>query len=243
VSFIKRAPELAEEILLKAASPLPESLRSFSRDLLEKKAVDERERLQLPVRMTLADLQKIAHGKQVDLPKIASVSSEEFGDVAESLRKIAARGERELAEDVFMTAAAMVESRQEKAAMPIPRARILPSPAEPTLGERFRGLFVSRTSPTGQKIRKFRAHGEAEIAKVEASTPGTDAYRGVTERTHAAGMRAEEAAAGKRTSKTIGEAVKGIPATAGALGVGAVAAAAAGKKDEKKIVAERAFSS
>jgi hypothetical protein len=56
-------------------------------------------------------------------------------------------------------------------------------------------------------------------------------------------MEGLEAEQGKRTSKSIHEAVKGIPTAAGAIGVGAAATAIAGKKDEKKIVAERAFSS
>lgn len=119
---MKRAPEIAEEILAKVAG-LPKSLQSFPRELLEKQAADRREKLELPKPMTLADLQKTASDNQVDLPKIASVKPEEFSSIAADLVKIAER-QSDDSEDVMLTAIAIVAQRhlEKEAAAKVPKA-------------------------------------------------------------------------------------------------------------------------
>lgn len=89
-SFVKRAPEIAEEILLKAAeSRLPSGLKAFSKSLLNKEASDDREKLSLPTRMSLAELQKLAHENKTDLPTVEITSVDDWSDTAASLVKIA----------------------------------------------------------------------------------------------------------------------------------------------------------
>jgi hypothetical protein len=101
-SFVKRAPEIAEEILLKAASSrLPDALKSFSKTLLNKEASDDREKLSLPSRMSLAELQKLAHDNKTDLPIVSVASADDWSDVAASLVKIASRHKDEASKEIF----------------------------------------------------------------------------------------------------------------------------------------------
>lgn len=224
MSFVKNAPEIAEEILLKAAS-LPEGLRSFSRSLLEKQAVDTREKLQLPTRMTLADLQKMAHSNEVDLPKVASVKSDDFADIASQLRKVAERRDEDLAHEIFETAVALVASKQTKEAA-VPRLNLT---APPTLLQRVRAGIMPH-SPIGQEVREFHARGEQRISGVEAKTPGSKAYAAETEREHAKKWREQQADKEKSHATTTRGAIKALPAIATGS---AAAVIGAGKLTEK----------
>ena len=114
--FVKRAPEIAEEILLKAAdSHLPKDLRSFAKELFEKQASVDEEKLELPKRISLDDLKKMAQAKGVDLPKV-DVNTNAAPEVATDLRKIAERAEKDEINDVLSTAAAIFLEGREKVA-------------------------------------------------------------------------------------------------------------------------------
>jgi hypothetical protein len=113
-SFVKRAPEIAEEILLKAASGyLPDVLRPYAKALLSKEASDDREKLVAPERMALSELQKIAHSNKVSLPVITSVNSDDWSSIAGDLVKVASRHEAENGREIFENAAAMVALKKE----------------------------------------------------------------------------------------------------------------------------------
>lgn len=228
MSFVKSAPEIAEEILLKTAG-LPDSLRSFPRTLFEKEAVDTREKLQLPTRMTLSDLQKLAHETKTDLPRIAGVQSDEYTDVASQLRKIAAHAEEEEAREIFETGAALAASKTAAAA-------ILKFPAKdiPTVGTKIKAFFGSPAAK--EKTIKFEQH----LSGLKAESAGTREYSAVTEREHAKGMRELVEKAQKEHSKRIGEGIKAIPGAAGAAAVGIAGAAALKPQEKKTIQAERA---
>jgi hypothetical protein len=101
-SFVKRAPEIAEEILLKAASGyLPDVLKPYAKNLLTKEASDDREKLVAPGRMSLAELQKLAHSNGTDLPAVSVTNVDGWSETAASLVKIAGRHRDEASSEIF----------------------------------------------------------------------------------------------------------------------------------------------
>lgn len=112
-SFVKRAPEIAEEILLKASdSRLPGDLKAFSKSLLNKEASDDREKLVAPARMSLADLQKVAHENKTVLPSVTVSSVDDWADTVASLTKVAADHDAANAREIFENAAALVATKE-----------------------------------------------------------------------------------------------------------------------------------
>lgn len=112
-SFVKRAPEIAEEILLKASdSRLPGDLKAFSKSLLNKEASDDREKLVAPARMSLADLQKVAHENKTVLPTVTVSSVDDWADTVASLTKVAADHDAANAREIFENAAALVATKE-----------------------------------------------------------------------------------------------------------------------------------
>jgi hypothetical protein len=119
---VKRAPEIAEEILLKVSdSRLPSDLKAFSKALLSKEASDDREKLVAPARMSLAELQKIAHSNGTSLPVVAVTNVDDWADTAASLTKIASRHETENAREIFENATALVATKTSAARMNVGR--------------------------------------------------------------------------------------------------------------------------
>jgi hypothetical protein len=222
-SFVKRAPEIAEGILAKmAALPiLPDGLRSFSKDLLTKEASTEEEKLQAPKRMSLAELQKLASGNKVDLPKVAAVSTDSSSEIADALKKIAARHEEENAEDVFASAAAIV-AHQKEAISPTAVGELSAAVKKlsPTKKEKsFFGLPVKHISPG------TLAHGKTKAQKrlLSEATPGDILHGEAHKKTRDIARATAEGEAGKELQQTIRGVGKGLPA----LGIGTAAAVTA----------------
>jgi hypothetical protein len=239
-SFVQRAPAIAEEILAKTAS-LPESLRSFTKNLLTKESSkDEGDRLELPKRMTLGELSKIAHENKVDLPKIHGVKSDDYAKIASELVAIAKREEQREANEVFESAAAIVAANHEKQAAQGAAAKMIGGAAG--VVARPHGLFARMRPGAGGHLAKaehemFKAKHQAALAKV----PGTPEHS-----TARAGAAVEETAraperAAERRSELAEKAIAITPMVA--AGVGAPLAAAAllaskgrgEKKEEVKI--------
>jgi len=239
-SFVRRAPDIAEEILAKTAS-LPESLKNFTRALLTKEASDEKDRLELPKRMSLSELSKLAHTNKVDLPKVPDVQTDDYSKVASELLAIAKRGEEAEAREIFETATSIVASGHEKVARG----------GSATLGGGLRLApkphgFLSRIIP-GAGGYKARAEHEMFLAKKHEALgkiPGTPEHTSIEgERAVAAKARAEAAEAARgpeRRSELAEKAIAVAPMVA--AGVGTPLAAAAllrggngRKKEEVKI--------
>ncbi len=232
-SFVKRAPEIAEGILAKVAAlpVLPEGLRSFSKDLMSKEASSEEEKLQSPKRMTLAELQKLASGNKVDLPKVASVSTDSSSEIVASLRKIADRHEQENAEDVFAAAAAIVAHSKEAAQITgaAGEAKAMLKALKPSKAE-ARWSWIPGT--VGAKKVK------AQKRYIEEITPGERLREEAIERSVLAKRQEGLGEAAKERTLTMREIGKGLPA----LGIGTAAAVAAphalspGKREKIQVV-------
>jgi hypothetical protein len=231
-SFVKRAPDIAEEILLKA-SELPSSLRSFSKSLLTKEASLDKEKLELPKRISLSELQKLASENRVDLPNIGAVDSSEYGTVSSQLVKIAKRHEEETSRDILASAAALVASRETKEAARVtatPRS-LGPRPQAPGFWSRqFGRLFPG--GEHGARLREYQLRRAAYEGQLERRIP-----RPADPLVEAEKVKAERAA---QTGRTVEKAIAVMPLTA--LGVGTPLAAAAllrggekAKKEEVKI--------
>ncbi len=186
-SFAKNAPEVAEEILSKVAS-LPKELSDFSRALLTKEASGEKEKLALPARLSLADLQKMASGNKTDLPKVDGVSSDDWKKIASDLSSIAKRGEEEEARDVLAGAAALVAHRKEAVVARITQAPI----ASPTAGTRIKAFFGH--TPSKQHVELDSLRHQVEVGKlrkklpkdplVQAEEVKADAAKSISEKRH-----------------------------------------------------------
>lgn len=160
-SFVKSAPELAEEILAKTAM-LPKDLKSFPRELLEKEASTETEKLELPKRLTIADLQKIASEKKIDLPNPGPVKADDYASVAGELKKIAKAHEEETAKDVFINAAAIVVHQKESGL-----GGALSSMIPGTAAYHTR-MFARETAQAARAAPRAKIHGTPEFrAKIE----------------------------------------------------------------------------
>lgn len=228
-SFVKKAPEIAEEILRKAAS-LPGPLSAFSRDLLTKEASDEREKLALPKRMTLDDLRKVAASKGADLPKVASAPTSEFSKVAAELRAVVERGEKEIAEDILATAAALVMQKQ--AAVSIGMGR-----GTPGVLTRVKAFLGSK--PAKYDVAEWEAVRRGQVAKAMEKDPTSPVAQLKHERQRDIAEAKAQEAASRHRSQTAEKMIAATPAIG--LGVGTPLAAAAllksdkGKKEEVKI--------
>lgn len=232
MSFVKNAPEIAEEILLKAAE-LPEGLRSFSRSLLEKQAVDTREKLQLPPRMTLADLQKMAHSNEVDLPKVACGKSDDFADVAGQLRKVAERRDEELSQEIFQDAAALVAAKHEKA------AKITLPADSASFAQRMHAKFISNKSPLSLAVQTQEAEGQAALSLARAKIHGSHEHTAARDVAKSEAHSKNEAAAAKSHAKLVTHGIGAIPAVATGVGAAVAGAAALKPGDKKEFKAER----
>lgn len=243
-SFVQSAPEIAEEILLKI-SGLPKGLKSFPKDLLSKEASDQTEKLELPRRMSLAELQKIAHKNEVDLPKIGSVSSDSWSDICGDLRKIAEVNEEAQAREVFETGAAM--AAQTKIAMPpagavvqaagrvarAPRPRVsaprgavgtgpTPQPRHP--------LARIFSEPATREHAAWRAHQEAGMAKI----PGTAQHASASEASRQSAATKNEGEASRGRHELASHAIATAPMLGLAAGTPLAAAAILKSKDKSK---------
>lgn len=227
--FVKRAPEIAEEILAKVAS-LPAGLQTFSQDLLTKTAAPAEEKLVYPGRLSLEDLRKAAAGRGVDLPKVAAVPTADAEKVAGDLRALAKRAAAAAAEDIALTAAAIVAEGQEKAAMrvqPRPRTRV-PRPAP--VGRATSVLAAQPHNPFkrlfSEKSRRehelWRAKANEQMGKVEGTPQHTQR---MGEKALADEARHREDASKRRTDFAE-KAISAAPAMGLAVGVPLAAAAA-----------------
>jgi hypothetical protein len=174
---VQRAPAIAEEILAKTAS-LPESLRSFTKDLLTKESSkDEGDRLELPKRMTLGELSKIAHENKVDLPKIQGVKSDDYTKISSELVTIAKREEQREANEVFESAAAIVAANHEKqAAKGRAAAKLLGGGTFGVAKPKLHGILGRLPIAPGYTQRRAEhelatAVQARDVAKVQATTP------------------------------------------------------------------------
>lgn len=239
-SFVRRAPEIAEEILAKTAK-LPESLKPFTRNLFEKEASQDTDRLRLPARMTLADLQKLASGNKVDLPKVASVKAEEYGSVADGLRKIASRAAEETKADVLAAAVTILEKdaarAAARAAVRPPRAPRPPAAPPAAVGsgvqpkQHFLGgmLWPSHRAEHVRWKQLFKAE--------EAKIPETAAYK-AREAREAFGLKEKaETEALKQSPELKRQLIGTLPMAGLAVGVPLAAAAAlrGGKNKEESV--------
>lgn len=221
-SFVRRAPDIAEEILAKTAGVLPGALKSFTRDLLTKEASAKEEALRLPARVTLEDLRKVASGNGTSLPKVAQARSEEAPSIVEGLRKIAERHEQEEADDVLASAVAILEKKAVVAVMS-PMLGRAPKP-------KLFGGFYSPGASAEHKL--WKAKHRAEMAEI----PGT------TEWSHVEGVKglaeAEKAKAEaiRRGSETKAQLVQQMPMALPLTGaaIGTPLAVAAMSKDKRK---------
>lgn len=160
-SFVKSAPELAEEILAKTAM-LPKDLKSFPRELLEKEASTDTEKLELPKRLSIADLQKIASEKKIDLPNPGPVKADDYASVAGDLQKIAKAHEDETAKDVFSTAAAIV-AHQKESGIGSALSGMIPGTAA-----YHTRMFARETAQAARAAPRAKIHGTPEFrAKIE----------------------------------------------------------------------------
>jgi len=239
-SFVKRAPEIAEELLLKAGGFTPDALKKFSKDLLSKEASGQGESLEIPKRMTLADLQKSAAPK-AELPKVSGVKVEDWQKIASDLSKLAERSEEENARDIFETAAALVMKKQAASASvsltagrtprPMaPKPKMFSSTGDVPLAQPQGALKRMFSEPARREHEMYRAQHGAQMAKI----PGT--------REHA---QVEGTKALKEEARSHSEAQKGrhdlashaiatAPMAAMAVGTPLAAAALLKSKDDKK---------
>ena len=220
-SFVKSAPELAEEILAKTAM-LPKDLKSFPRELLEKEASTDTEKLELPKRLSIEDLKKIASEKKVDLPTPDPVNADDYASIAGDLQKIAKAHEQETAQDVLATAAAIVAHKKEGGAK----------------WEGFKRTVSGMWPGSAEYHVRMGAREQAQAARVKhrAKIPGTPEYKAKLEETALKETKAERAAklrgeaAGRETAREFAQAIPGA-----AIGTGlAVSAPAVLKKDPKR---------
>jgi hypothetical protein len=235
---VQRAPAIAEEILAKTAS-LPESLRSFTKSLLTKESSkDEGDRLELPKRMTLGELSKIAHENKVDLPKIQGVKSDDYAKVASELIAIAKREEQKEANDVFESAAAIVAANHEKqAARGAAAAKMLGGAGRGPLSvakPQLHGLLDRMALFPGYTQRRAehelgKAVQARDVAKIQATTPHPADPLAEIEK-HKTEKRHEFAEKALGVAPMMGLAV-GTPLAAAAL----LAKDRGGKKEEVKI--------
>lgn len=230
-SFVRRAPEIAEEILAKTAN-LPKDLKSFTRNLFEKEASVETDSLKMPARMTVADLRKIAAGNKVDLPKIASVKAEEYGSVADELKKIAARHAEETRDDVLAAAVTILEKDAAKGGIPrrAPAPRAPAAPVGSGIAPKPHGFFkrLFGGEQTQAEYRRFKALEAAEEAKI----PGTAAHA-AQQSAESLGLKPKaEAEAIKQGPELRRQLISALPMTGLALGVPVAAGVAmSGRKD------------
>lgn len=206
--FVRRAPEIAEEILAKTAS-LPKDLRAFTKALFEKTASVKEEKLQLPQRLTLDDLRKIASTKQVDLPDVGNTPVDSSSSVVGDLRKLAHRYEVEESNDALATAAAIFLEKSAAAAR-----------AAGGLKGWFKARFVSGSPERAKRLTAIKKE-----KGIKGETIGTKEY-GVAEEAKAmqaaaAGTAKKQEMRGRAWEKTLGAA----PYVAGAIGIPAAAVA------------------
>lgn len=215
-SFVKSAPELAEEILAKTAM-LPKDLKSFPRELLEKEASTDTEKLELPKRMSVADLQKLASEKKIDLPNPGPVKADDYASVAGDLQKIAKAHEDETARDVFSTAAAIVAHQKESGIGGALSGMIPGTAAYHTR------MFARETAQAARAAPRAKIHGTPEFrAKIEEKGLKKTKEEGVAQRYSEA-----------EGSKFKSEAVKALSTGAVGAAVG-VAGVSALKRPEKR---------
>lgn len=247
--FVKRAPDIAEEILQKTAS-LPEDLRSFTRTLLTKTASTQEEKLEAPKRTTWAELAKIAQENKVVLPEVKPVASEAGPEIAENLKKVAQHHRDETSNDILATAAAIFLEGKKKDAEKAASVAVgvlqkdaavveLVRRGGGALGRSAKGLLgvpgkaVKAVKPyipgTESQIKRLtrKAKLKGPLSQAEAKIVGTPQW---------------EAAARARVGRTeaLGEAVKargrreatlkGLGVTAPAIGIGLPAAALATRR-------------
>ena len=223
-SFVRRAPEIAEEILAKMAI-LPKDLKSFTRNLLEKEASAQADSLKMPARMTIADLRKIAAGNKVDLPKVASVKAEEYGSVADGLRKMAERHAGETRDDVLALAVTILEKSAGAAAG-----------GSVVRGGGFWKGVKSWVVPGSREFKARQLSGARHkrlLAEQEAHTPGTEAS---AEREWAAKTKREGEAAERASERWTGTAKSVAPSVALGIGVPMGASALTGTRGREKKV-------
>lgn len=225
-SFVRRAPEIAEEILAKTAN-LPKDLKSFARNLFEKEASTQTDSLKMPARMTISDLRKIAAGNKVNLPKIASVKAEEYGGVADGLRKMAERHAKETRDDVLALALTILEKGAAGAGgTVVPRVPGLMSRTWSKAME-----FVPHTPERLSRIKRIEV-AKGEITAERARRPLTKEYeqKRIKERI------SEEVAEKTQASERLHATVRGMatPAALGASAIGGGIALQPEKKTEVK---------
>lgn len=224
-SFVRRAPEIAEEILAKTAN-LPKDLQTFTRGLFEKEAAQVGDPLKMPARMTIADLQKVASANKVDLPKVGAAPSDEYGSVAEGLRKMAEHHANETRDDILAAAVAIMEKSAQGGAAAV---------AGPAARGGGAGHFLKSWLAPGSRPFKARqlagARHKRLLAEQEARTPGTVASAEREWSSHLAKQREQAAESTRQWTGT----VKSV-ATPVAVGVGVPAGAMAMKPEGKKEV-------
>jgi uncharacterized membrane protein len=208
---------------------LPKDLKSFPRELLEKEASVSTEKLELPKRLSVADLQKIASEKKVDLPTPGAVNADDYASIAGDLQKIAKAHEQETAQDVLATAAAIVAHQKQGGAKW--------EAVKGGVGASVRGVQSMIPGTSEYHIRMgAREQAQAARTKHRAKIVGTPEHRAKIEETALKETKAERAAklrseaAGRETTREFAQALPGA-----AIGTGlAVSAPAVLKKDPKR---------
>lgn len=225
-SFVRRAPEIAEEILAKTAN-LPKDLQTFTRGLFEKEAAQVGDPLKMPARMTIADLQKVASANKVDLPKVGAAPSDEYGSVAEGLRKMAEHHANETRDDILAAAVAIMEKTGAGWAQTIAAPFRAAGRAAAGAGKGIASIIPGTKGYRARVIEK--AKWEKQLAGIRAETPSRPEWTAAQEaaKTHAEGVAKQKART--ETLKT----VSGV-APAVALGVGVPTGAMALRPEGKK---------
>jgi Cu/Ag efflux protein CusF len=251
-SFVKRAPEIAEEILLKAASGyLPDVLRTYAKNLLSKEASDDREKLVAPERMALSELQKIAHSNKVTLPLIASVNSDDWSSIAGDLVKMASRHEAENGREIFENAAAMVAMRKEAGGVARGARRAAgaaagagraagaaaahaPAVHVPQPQGKFKQWWHGKDSPVDFEHRAWEGGQRASLSRISGTTENVAANEAARQSAASAAESSAKADAQKRHFDLKDKAVSSHHGPLMAAAVGVPVAAMAMRRDPAK---------